>query len=341
MMDEGFRRAARARRGAEAVELQAMLGAKRSGAAEQLGFASFYDYAEAVLEMGGREVFERVRVAEAMEVLPRLREALASGQICFSAVRELSRVCVPATEEAWIAAARGHSVRKVERLVSGHVPGDLPEDPVDPAVARHTLTLEVDAATQVLFKEMRRRLEADAGHRLEDSALIAEMARAVLAGGAREPSAPSYQIAISVCERCEQATLAGAGQVVAIDAKALERASCDAHWIDAHVEAEAKSVSPRTRRAVLARDHHRCRVPGCRSSVFLDVHHLIYQSNGGLHHRTNLLTSCGLHHAAVHEGRLVIRGTTSDTATFFHADGTTPFGCPRGQQPALAAPPPA
>ncbi len=306
-----------------------MLEAMRSGAAVELGFASTYDYAESVLEMGAREVYERVRVAEALETLPLLRDALVTRNCCFSAVRELTRVCVPETEAAWLAAARGQSVRMVEALVSGHVPGDLPGDPVDVEQVRRNLVYEVTPATHAMAKDLRRRIEAEVGHRLDDDAFIAEVVRAALATGPRNPGSPSYQIAVTVCERCEAATQDHAGQVVPIDTAVLDQAMCDCHRVDLGKDGlRTRDVPAPTRRAVLARDHHRCRTPGCRSSRYVDIHHLVSRSRRGSHNKSNLIVMCGAHHGAFHHGLLVIRGTTTSTVSFHHPDGA-PFGQPR------------
>jgi hypothetical protein len=58
--------------------------------------------------------------------------------------------------------------------------------------------------------------------------------------------------------------------------------------------------------------------------VFTDVHHIELRSEDGSHHVANLVTLCGAHHAAVHEGRLILTGTASRLHVA-HADGT-PYG---------------
>ena len=60
------------------------------------------------------------------------------------------------------------------------------------------------------------------------------------------------------------------------------------------------------RRAVLHRDHHRCRVPGCSNRLWLDLHHLEYFSAGGDNSEANLITLCSVHHQLLHDGRLGI-----------------------------------
>jgi hypothetical protein len=58
--------------------------------------------------------------------------------------------------------------------------------------------------------------------------------------------------------------------------------------------------------------------------VFTDVHHIELRSEDGSHHVENLVTLCGAHHAAVHEGRIILAGTASQLHVV-HADGT-PYG---------------
>jgi hypothetical protein len=70
-----------------------------------------------------------------------------------------------------------------------------------------------------------------------------------------------------------------------------------------------QDVTPAVRKLVLARDRHRCRVPGCRSAQHIDVHHIIHRWQGGSHEPSNLVALCSGHHAAHHEGCLAIRGT--------------------------------
>jgi Domain of unknown function (DUF222) len=62
---------------------------------------------------------EHVRVARALNTLPRLAQALAHGELSYSKVRELTRVATPETEAQLVAAARAGTAEHVERLVRG------------------------------------------------------------------------------------------------------------------------------------------------------------------------------------------------------------------------------
>jgi hypothetical protein len=60
---------------------------------------------------------ERVRVARALTLLPRVREAFAKGRLSYCKVRALSRVATPTTEETLVDLALGATGAQLERIV--------------------------------------------------------------------------------------------------------------------------------------------------------------------------------------------------------------------------------
>ena len=62
---------------------------------------------------------ERVRVARALETLPRLAQALAHGELSYAKVRALTRVATPETEERLLAVGLTGTACHVERIVRG------------------------------------------------------------------------------------------------------------------------------------------------------------------------------------------------------------------------------
>src|SRR6059036_1507905 len=66
-----------------------------------------------------RAARERVRVARALETLPRLAQALARGELSYAKVRALTRVATPETEERLVAVGRAGTADHVERIVRG------------------------------------------------------------------------------------------------------------------------------------------------------------------------------------------------------------------------------
>ena len=81
-------------------------------------------------------------------------------------------------------------------------------------------------------------------------------------------------------------------------------------------EKTTSSIPAAVRRSVWARDRGRCRVPGCRATRNLDIHHLKHRAHGGDHHPSNLLVLCSGHHKLLHDGLLSITGLAPDRLTF-------------------------
>jgi hypothetical protein len=317
-------RLAKNRAGLDFEEGQWLVRGLRAGAHVRLGFGTFAEYTARLFGYSPRLTFEKLRVAEALEELPELARALHSGELSWSAVRELTRVAIPNTEGEWLAAARGRTVRDIEKLVSGHKPGNRPSDTPDPALRRHVLRHEVSGETLAMVREAMAKIRRDSGGPLDDDAALLSMARLVL-GGPKDSGRASYQIRVSICDVCKRGAIEGKGELVAVGPEIVEMAECDAQHIGhghtsvgertAHVgtseptarpgeptvgacESTADSgkaqpspratqtIPPATRREVVRRDGGRCIVPGCRSAVFLDLHTWIYGAKAAKTTRT-------------------------------------------------------
>jgi len=340
-------RLAATRAGLDYEEGRWLLRAERSGVHLRLGYGSFREYVERLFGYSPRLVHEKLRVADALEGLPLLSAELERGKMSFSAVRELSRVATRATEQAWLEAARGRSMREIEGLVSGHKPGNLPEDAPDAAAKRHVLRLEVSGEALATFREAMARMRREAGEALDDDAAVLLLCRQALEGP-RDDGRSSYQVALTVCEHCRRGMQQGRGELVEVSAEIVEMAECDgqnvghvgetehAHVgetghadVGARLPRAKQTIPPALRRRVKRRDGGRCRVPGCRCATFVDVHHLELRAEGGGNTLENLVTLCTAHHRAIHRGELVVEGSASGVLTFRHADGT-----PHGALPA-------
>jgi hypothetical protein len=313
----------------------ALLIALRNATHVMLGYGSFVEYVERLFGYAPKCTHDRLRVAETLELLPDLSRALREGELCWSVLRELTRVAAPETEAEWIAIAKGRTVREVEELVAGHHPGDRPSDPRDERARRHALRFDVSAETYALFREAIAKERRDAGGGIDDDAALMMLARRSLGGG-RDEGRSSHQIVHLRCPDCAKTRQVGGGQTVVVGSEQAEMAECDAQHVQADEAAEAsahvgrknpkpaaQSIPPATRRLIVRRDAGRCRVPGCRAAVFLDVHHVFPRSEGGDHEPEHLLMLCGAHHTAVHRGQLFIEGSYASGFAFRHADGTT------------------
>src|SRR5688500_2859026 len=211
----------------DAEEGMWLLRAFRAGTHVYFGYASFGEYIERLFGLRRRATAEKLRVAEALEGVPELTEALRSGELNWSAVRELTRVAVPETEREWIAAARRRTAREVERLVSGLGRGNKPMDRRQPGFVRHVLRLEVGAETLATFREAMRVLRKRSDHRLDDDAALLSMAREVL-GGPSDAGRASYQVVVTQCEDCGRGFQHANGALIQLDPAIVEMRRCDA-----------------------------------------------------------------------------------------------------------------
>ena len=367
-------RLARERAAADAEEGRWLLCAFRAAVHVHLGHGSFAEYVERVFGYKARTTQEKLRVAEALESLPELARALDAGEVSWCAVRELTRVAVPETEDDWLAAARGKTIRQLEELVASKDPGDPPGGPTKHRPRSRVLRFEVAPETFALFRDAMRELRRSAGGGLDDDSVLLAMARHVLTGPGDEGRAP-YQVSLTVCDGCGRGEQLGGGEPVPIGADVVAMAECDGQHIghllpraandggsdlagaapanDAHMgapdrpsqshgEAAAESpaagapsparivpiarakqtIPPAVRRAVLARDQHRCRVPGCTHATFLDIHHVVPRSEGGSNDPANTITICPAHHRGAHRGKLIIEPGPDGSPVFRHADGS-------------------
>jgi 5-methylcytosine-specific restriction endonuclease McrA len=257
---------------------------------------------------------ERLRIAEALDALPEIDEALASGDLPYSAVRELTRIATPKTAGAWVKACRGKVVRQIEEMVAEREVGDAPESKPKPQVRPRRFSADLRPDVDALVRQARQVLEAERGEKLDLNELMEAFAARVLepatAGG--KAQRPRHQVIVTVCKACNQGWQRGAGRENAISAVDAEVAMCDAQHVD-DAGRLTQSIPAARRRAVWRRDHGRCRIPGCRASRFIDVHHLLPREHGGTHELTNLALLCAGHHRALHAGLIVIEG---DAASF-------------------------
>ena len=202
-----------------------LLAALREGVPARLGYGSMVEYSERILGHSSRHTGERLRVAEALEELPVLAEALRTGRLCWSVIRELSRVATAQTEGEWLQLAEGRTARDVEKAVAGKEKGQGPSDPADPKVKTYRLSFEVSAEALATFRDAVDKLRRDTGEQLTEDQVLLLMARRVL-GGPGEEGRSCYQVAMTVCERCGQGFQQARGELLPVGAEVVEAALC-------------------------------------------------------------------------------------------------------------------
>ena len=316
VVDRALRSIAKRRAALDSEEAKWLREADALKLWRHFGMVNATDYMERVLGYTPHVAAEKLRVAKALGDLPAIDEALAQGELSYSAVRELSRVATPQTEEEWLDAAAEMNVRQVEELVACHRAGDRPTDTRDPRARMHDYSLRVNGDTFAELRALRIELEEEHGSRLDDNQLAATIVAIVRERRAgAETGRARAQVAVTICDKCKQGWQHGGGLAVPVDAAAVARAECDAQYtgsIDVPTPERAhQDIPPATARLVRHRDHGRCRVPGCRSAHGIELHHIKHREHGGTHEPDNIVSVCSSCHIAHHDGRLRISGTSS------------------------------
>ncbi|MBL0216095.1 MAG: HNH endonuclease [Myxococcales bacterium] len=307
----------------EAREVELLLEAEETKLYRRMGFPTIYAYIESVLQHSHHVATERMRVAHELLELPGIAEQFRAGELAWTSVRELTRVATTKTEEAWLDAAEGKLSTDVQQLVRGKSKGDLPGDPVDPKKIRHRIVLDgISEESMMLFNQARNAAADAKGATCTDDELVRALAAGVLEPSVSvPPGKPRHQIATTTCRVCKQAHRVGAGMAFAVSVQELERVRCDSEDIGDLEREEPgrklqKSIPDATRRKVFVRDKCRCIVPGCRSTRFLEAHHIRPRAEGGGHELRNLALLCDAHHLQLHEGVIAIRGFAPDQLVF-------------------------
>jgi Holliday junction resolvasome RuvABC DNA-binding subunit len=322
-VDRELRRIATQRTGLDAQEARWLREAERHQIWRRLGFSTALEYLEDVFGYAPRTAMERLRVAKELGELPELEAELASGALPYSAAKELSRVMTRQTQTEWLARARGKNLRDIEEMVAGRKKGDRPDDLPDPALVVHDIRLKLTARTKALWEQMRAALERECDGHLDDDQLVEVVTRRVLGGDdapSDKPPRPPHRIVVHQCDDCGRAWQEGRGRWIELSEADRALAACDAVIVHEHEQAASSAttsdIPAKTRKRVWTRDRGRCRVPGCRATRHIDIHHLIPRALGGTHDEWSLCLLCSGHHKLHHEGILSISGRAPDELVF-------------------------
>ena len=86
---------------------------KESRLHHELGFPSIAAYADRHFGYRKTLTYESIRVAEALDHLPRCLEAFGEGRLGWSGLREITRVATSASEAEWLDFAARHTVSRL------------------------------------------------------------------------------------------------------------------------------------------------------------------------------------------------------------------------------------
>jgi Holliday junction DNA helicase RuvB len=276
-----------------------------------------------------REARELLDVGKALEKLPLLDEAFNRGEICWSKLRKIALVATAATESKWLAFAAEKNSNEVDAAVKHARHGEAPPQGNGLGTRRVTFRLVYDVSAAInnvwqtaLEKTMR---ELGAGASVQGA--IQEIAELVLrkdpegnVPGRRDREEPIYSVVYHVGPDGRSAWLEGEDGRIPIPLEtALEAARegevIEVPDIDDPGDTEAilfgergsvppgerdRPTTPAMRRAVKAREGHRCAVCRCRRAI--RTHHLESLAKGGKTLIEYLAGLCDTCHSLCHEG---------------------------------------
>jgi hypothetical protein len=283
---------------------------------------------------------EKVRVAHALETLPKISEAMACGKLSYSKVREITRVASASSEDYLLMIAEHGTAQHVERLVRAYRRCQEAEELSREARQQQNrgVTFRYDDDGSLVVQC---RLPAEAGAKFKKALGLAveQLPKHVPAGTSQEPDsfsarradglgmivesflangamelsgAESHQIVVHVSAETLRERKAGCCEFEhgpSMAAETARRFSCDASVIalvenedgePLNVGRKTRTISAPLRRALNARDKG-CRFPGCANTRYIDAHHVEHWANGGETKPSNLVSLCRFHHRAVHE----------------------------------------
>jgi Domain of unknown function (DUF222)/HNH endonuclease len=301
---------------------------------------------------------EKVRVAHALEGLPKIAASMSRGELSYSKARALTRVACAATEDALLMIALHGTAHHVERLVQGYrraqeaqelsreaqqhanravsywfdEDGSLLLKARLPAAAGAMLIKALDAALETLpqneisAKKDEERPIPRAARRADALAAVAETFLAQ--SDASSNTADRFQVVVHVDAETLRTSAAGRCEIEhgpALPAETVRRLSCDASLISVleNERGEPLDVGRKTRSippALNTRDAG-CRFPGCTHQRYVDAHHIEHWADGGDTKLSNLVTLCRLHHRLVHEGEITVESDPGGGWRFLHPDG--------------------
>jgi hypothetical protein len=288
---------------------------------------------------------DRVRVAQRLGELPLIDAALGKGEISYSKVRAMTRVATPANEELLLTYARHSTAAQLETICRKYQTVQRINAP--------------DREREAAYRQVSRReledgmIKVEAVLRPDEAAILwvaieqatrdvsgktrakADGLMAIAQGYARgeSPDRTPVEIVVTV----PQPSLAGSSDDPAavgdgsfVSAETSRRLACDAGVVEIveGPDGEVLSVGRKTRtiptaikRALLHRDAHTCRFPGCSNRAYIDGHHIEHWANGGETSLENLVSVCSYHHGFLHEHGYRVELDAGGAATFYDPRG--------------------
>jgi hypothetical protein len=316
------------------------------------GAASMSGWLVARYGLSHHTASEWTRVAHAIQDLPAIRAAFATGRMSWDQVRTATRFASSDTDDKIAETAPSMTVTQLRRQAREVKLADVQQahhdrfftwnfDENHPVVDFRGRLVDTEGA--IIIKALTRM--AARMQRVDDAfepfeARYADALVQLASQGLGADSDPDRATVVVHVDATQLATGKGLGimeEGPAIIAETARRLMCDCRWQVNLEDADqrvigigrvSRSIPPWLARKLRKRDKG-CRFPGCERTRWIHFHHIIHWANGGPTDLDNLITVCPMHHRLIHEAEWRISGDPNGEVLWIQPGGS-PF--PRGQE---------
>lgn len=244
-----------------------------------LNYSGIFDYCERCLKLSRAQAYYFKTVAEKSEHVPEIERAVVQGDLTLSQARRIVPVITPENQAEWIEKAKSLPQKELEREVTAMNPKAHVQEKIRPVAKELSeLKVPVDPKTEENLAALKEILS----QKLGKHATLAQV-------------------------------VAWAAEVTRTKFDPLKRAE-RARKISSRKSAPAPASAPKLGRqpicasakhSVVLRDGMQCTHVGadgrrCEQRQWLQVHHIVEVSKGGLNVVDNLRMLCWAHHDLVH-----------------------------------------
>jgi len=172
------------------------------------GFSSVVQFAYSKLKKNKKAVFELLRISRTLEELTLIDQAFAKGKVCWSAVREITRVAVKETELDWLKIAEEKSIRDIENLVSRATRGEKPpKDGYRVSEVNVNVIVKLPGEDYAVLQKAGERLRDQYGQGLDESQVLKHLAKKFLEtslNANEKDSRKAFQVVYHRCSECDR-----------------------------------------------------------------------------------------------------------------------------------------
>lgn len=312
------------------------------------GCLSLEDWVSFTYQVSRRTAHEWVDAARALEELPHLAAAFASGELSWDKTRAVSVLATPDSDASLTQEALDTDVKHLERAARKARAVSLEEANTRhrerffalrrsitmggvrlsgflPDVDGETLIKAIERLADDVPKDPETGLYPRYDERCADA--LVDLAAASLSG--QQPTHGERAMVVTHVDVSGDFMTAETESGVTLARETAERLMCDS-VVEPVLELHGKEVAsgtwgqvgrkhrlpPQRLRRLLVKRDVSCSFPGCCRTRRLHAHHIKHWADGGETSGDNLTMLCPAHHRLVHEGGWSIRGTPGGRLEF-------------------------